>query len=107
VIRFSDDDEGYLAWVSAHPEGFVLNIRCKADPSYVVLHRASCGSISGKQARGAFTHRNYRKVCADSIVALRVAAQREGRGDGSFSRECGLPRAIWDHRGDRALGSER
>jgi hypothetical protein len=92
VIRFAEDDEGYLAWVSDHPEGFVLNVRRKSDPSYVVLHRASCGSISGKQVRGAFTHRNYRKVCADSIMALRAAAQREGRKDGSFSRECGLCR---------------
>jgi hypothetical protein len=89
VIRFSDDDEGYLDWVSAHPEGFVLNVRRVPDPSYVVLHRASCGSISGKQARGAFTERKYRKVCADSVAALSIAAQREGRTDGSFSKRCG------------------
>jgi hypothetical protein len=24
MIRFSDDDQGYLAWIAEHPDGFVL-----------------------------------------------------------------------------------
>ena len=38
MIRFSDDDLGYLAWIAAHPDGFVLNVRYPPDPHCVVLH---------------------------------------------------------------------
>ena len=91
MVEFRNDDLGYLAWTSANPDGFVLNVRRKADPKYVVLHRAACGSISnGNQARGAFTGRSYRKICAASVAELQFAAKREGRNDGSYSKRCGL-----------------
>jgi hypothetical protein len=91
MIRFEDDDLGYLTWTAAHPDGFVLNVRRVADPDYVVLHRANCGSISNdKQTSGAFTGRDFRKVCSTNIAALESAAEREGRSDGSFSKKCGL-----------------
>jgi hypothetical protein len=45
----------YLAWTVAHPDGFVLNVRRRSDADYVILHRASCRSISNdNQAPGAF-----------------------------------------------------
>ncbi len=93
MIEFLDDDEGYLSWIAANPDGLVLNVRRMTDPNYVVLHRASCGSIStDKREPGAYTTRGYRKVCAASVVELQLAAKREGRGDGSFSKRCGLCR---------------
>jgi hypothetical protein len=93
MIRFENDDLGYLTWTAAHPDGFVLNVRRVADPDYVVLHRANCVSISNdKQAPGAFTGREYRKVCVTSATALQDAAKREGRRDGSFSKRCALCR---------------
>ena len=46
MIEFKNDEDGYFAWLTAHPTGFVLNVRANADPDYVVLHRASCGTIS-------------------------------------------------------------
>lgn len=92
MIPFSDD-VSYLAWTAAHPDGFVLNVRRSPDPDYVILHRASCGSISNdKQAPGAFTARAYRKVCAITEAELKLAAKDEGRSDGSFSKRCGLCR---------------
>ena len=91
MIRFSNDDLNYLAWTAANPYGFVLNVRRVADPDYVILHRASCGSIStDKQAPEAFTGRGYEKICAASVTELQLAAKREGRSDGSFSKRCGL-----------------
>ncbi len=93
MIEFLDDDEGYLAWIAANPNGFVLNVRRMADPDYVVLHRANCGSIStDKREPGAYTTRDYRKICAASVAELQRAAKREGRSDGSFSKRCGLCR---------------
>lgn len=91
MIEFLDDDEGYLSWIAKNPDGLVLNVRRMADPDYVVLHRASCRSIStDKHESGAYTARGYRKICADSVTELQLAAKREGRADGSFSKRCGL-----------------
>jgi hypothetical protein len=93
MIRFENDDLAYLTWTASHPEGFVLNVRRVADPDYVVLHLADCGSISNhKQGPNAFTGRKYRKVCATSMTALQGAAKAEGRSDGSFSKRCALCR---------------
>ena len=91
MIEFLDDDVGYLSWIATNPDGFVLNVRRVADPAYVVLHRARCGSIStDKRVPGAYTERDYRKVCATNLTELQLAAKREGRSHGSFSKRCGL-----------------
>src|SRR5829696_7721217 len=44
---FEDDDTGYLAWVESHQHGFVVSTTRKPDPRYLMLHRASCGTIRG------------------------------------------------------------
>lgn len=91
MIRFSDDDLGYLAWIAAHPDGFVLNVRCPPDPHCVVLHRANCTSISNDTYEpNAFTGRKHHKICTTSEAELKLAAKSEGRLDGTFSKRCGL-----------------
>ena len=91
--EFLDDDEGYLSWIATNQDGFALNVRRMADPNYVVLHRANCGSIStDRREPGAFTTRGYRKICAANLSDLQLAAKREGRSNGSFSKKCGLCR---------------
>lgn len=87
--RFSHDDKGYRAWLTANPGGLVLNVRSVPDLKYVVLHRASCHSISNDaQPPDAFTGRAYRKICAFTEAELTLAAKREGRSDGTFSKRC-------------------
>jgi len=93
MIEFRNNDPGYLAWTAGHPNGFVLNVRRLPDPQYVILHRAICKSISNDwQASGAFAGRGYRKICADNVPELQLAAKKEGRKDGSFSKRCGFCR---------------
>ena len=89
--EFQDDDVGYLNWIARNPRGYVLNVRHHPDPEYVVLHSASCRSISmPRQIAGAYTARGYRKIAATGIGGLREAARTEGRTDGSFSKICSL-----------------
>jgi hypothetical protein len=91
MFRFSDDDLGYLAWTAAHPDGFVLNVRCPPDPRCVVLHRANCTSISNDTYEpNAFTGRKHHKICTTSEAELKLAAKSEGRLDGTFSNRCSL-----------------
>jgi hypothetical protein len=45
VEHFRADDEGYLRWVERYSMGFVVNCLRTLSPSYLMLHRATCGSI--------------------------------------------------------------
>lgn len=94
ATEFCDDDPSYLRWVSDNSHGYVLNVRAVDDPGYMVVHRASCGLISVKRDKEAYTGRAYRKVCALSVAHLRSWACLHGRPDGSFSKACGLCRPI-------------
>lgn len=87
--QFSDDDAGYLRWVSDHPDGFVLNVERGLRPGYTVLHRATCRTIATSRDDGAYTERGYRKVVANDIADLRSFIRKLGRADGSFSKACG------------------
>jgi len=46
IRRFVDDDPGYVAWLAAHPLGFVLNTFPHVTASYLVLHRAKCRTVN-------------------------------------------------------------
>jgi Family of unknown function (DUF6308) len=72
VEIFRDDDDGYLSWLSAHPAGFVLNVGRSPRPNYVILHRATCRTISGRPTRGGPWTGPYIKVCSDD--SLQIAA---------------------------------
>ena len=93
IMVFDGNDADYMAWLVRNPDGFVVNIRRQPDPDYMLLHRASCHSISRytkSTSPGGFTERSYIKVCAGSIEELRDWVRRNGRADGSFSKECSL-----------------
>ncbi len=60
---FEDDDEGYLQWVETNPDGFVLNCERRPSASYLLLHRALCGTIRTER-RTNYTTTDYIKVCA-------------------------------------------
>ena len=83
--QFVDDDAAYLDWLSGHPGGFVLNTGRSPSAAYLMLHRASCGTIRGMPARGAAFTRDYAKVCGDRDE-LDAFARRLG-GEASA---CGL-----------------
>ncbi|MDP9364231.1 MAG: hypothetical protein M3Q10_08400 [Chloroflexota bacterium] len=66
AIEFRDNDEGYLQWLDGHPAGFVLNTSRPAKADYLILHRATCGTITGNPARGSrWTTGDYQKICAE------------------------------------------
>jgi hypothetical protein len=84
--RFVDDDDGYLEWVVAHPDGFVINVERSPRTAYTVLHRASCRTISGDPARGAQWTHDYIKVCGDRTELEEFAS----RDVGGPAQPCGL-----------------
>lgn len=92
VVVFDNDDEGYLAWLDAHPEGFVLNTRRSKAPDSLVLHRAGCSTLKNRAKSGkagGLTERNI-KVCAMDVDCLKRWAKQQGRDSGALSQGCSL-----------------
>lgn len=87
VEIFKDDDAGYLAWLAAHPTGFVLNVERRPRPGYLILHRATCRTISGRPTRGGPWTGPYIKVCSPD--QLQIAAWT-GKAVGAAPTRCGV-----------------
>ena len=59
---FLDDETGYAEWIAAHATGWVLNVPRGKARDALVLHRATCGTIS-PAAGQHYTGPSYYKVC--------------------------------------------
>ena len=94
--HFSFDDSGYLRWVQANPNGFVLNAGSVTDHT-TKLHRATCKTIRGTPPRagGRFHGREEAwtgsrwKVCSlDKYELLRWAPKNHRGKDASLCLVC-------------------
>jgi hypothetical protein len=70
VGEFRDDDAGYLAWLAAHPDGYVINIARSCSGTLARVHHAGCWTISGQNAAGVALTEQYVKVCAEQLADL-------------------------------------
>ena len=74
---FVNDESGYLAWVQAHPKGYVVNIDAPpVTPQYPMVHAASHKSLSSP-ARTNYTTGRYFKVCSDQLEELGAWADKK------------------------------
>jgi hypothetical protein len=90
TISFDHDDAAYLAWLAAHTQGFIVNAFRNLRPDYLMLHRATCGTISGTPARGVtWTSGAFIKACAEMRQDIEHWAQRSTNGT---LHPCGLCR---------------
>jgi hypothetical protein len=78
MLRFVDDDDGYLEWLIAHPDGWVLNVERNPCSKYLVRHRASCRTISGNPAHGTHWTHDYMKVCGQRKELAQFARSEIG-----------------------------
>jgi hypothetical protein len=83
--RFVDDDRGYLDWLAYHPDSFVINTGRTPSATYRMLHRAGCGTINGRPARGTTFTAEYAKVCGERRELEQFARQLGGQ-----AQPCGL-----------------
>lgn len=90
LIYFENDDTAYLEWVGRNRDGYVVNVRESLGSDYVVLHRATCTSISGPREPGAYTERYYRKLCGRTLDDVAEAPIWCGRSKGSFTKRCSI-----------------
>jgi hypothetical protein len=86
-IEFRHDDAGYLAWLAAYPEGYVVNIARSHSATQARVHHAGCRTISGGIPRGGVWTGRYVKVCAEQLAELE---QRAIDQVGEPIRRCGI-----------------
>ena len=70
VCTFVDDDAGYVAWLAAHPSGYVLNHERSPSTRYLVLHRAGCWTMAPRGGDTRTWTIAYPKTCAATSAAL-------------------------------------
>ena len=90
-LEFLSDDKAYIDWVTANPNGFVINTSKGKRLDYRVLHAADCSYVNklqGSAQEGGFTERNYIKICSLSVDSLREWTKLEGETSGKFTQEC-------------------
>jgi hypothetical protein len=84
---FDEEDQPYLAWLSANPHGYVANI--PKSGGEVVLHKAMCRGIREVTVSigpNPFTSRDYFKISAADMKSLdALVAQKAYR-----ARHCKL-----------------
>ena len=82
VAFFDDDDAGYGTWLAGHQGGFVANMTRTKTPTYFMVHRSSCKTITPGSSRnnepGAFTARSYRKAASDDLADLVAWGEQQG-----------------------------
>jgi hypothetical protein len=84
--HFVDDDAGYQQWLSNEPDGFVINTYRSPSSAYMVLHSATCRTISGQPARGTTFMGEYSKVCGTREELQRFpTASVARRGPAAFA----------------------
>ena len=79
MIQFRNEDAAYSRWISdtANQAGYVVNSYRVPDQSYLVLHRATCHSISGQPTNGKSWTRDYTKTCSGDLTELKEWSEGE------------------------------
>lgn len=75
---FQNDEQGYEAWLDAHPDGWVFNHFGGGNPTYNKLHHLPCHYINTPSQQGRWTI--YSKICCTEEDCIRETV-RELRGD--------------------------
>lgn len=93
VTVFDYNDIAYIEWLNSNPSGLVLNLRRRLSPNYAVLHIASCRAIRNYHVsapKGAFTERNYIKVCGQKREELDAWLTTNIERGAKVTKECSL-----------------
>ncbi|MEZ0351114.1 hypothetical protein [Mycobacterium sp. pR1184] len=66
-IEFRNDDDGYLAWLATHSDGYVVNIASSHSVAEARVHHAHCHTINGRNPRGGVWTGPYVKLCGNGL----------------------------------------
>ncbi len=66
-IEFRNDDDGYLAWLATHPDGYVINIASSHSVAGARVHHARCHTIGGRNPHNGTWTGPYVKLCGNDL----------------------------------------
>ena len=69
MVTIENDDDAYLAWLDANPDGFVVNAENPPRAATIRLHRVRC-THSSTPARTNWTTGSYFKLCSNVLNEL-------------------------------------
>ncbi len=75
---FVDDDEGYVAWLRAHPDGYVVNADRPPIASYLRLHHSTCRTVNELPRNGRAWTVTSTKICGQRDELERWAERTVG-----------------------------
>lgn len=73
--EYRNADAGYLEWLAAHADGYVINIERSHRATNARLHRARCTWIRARRSGGFLTDQ-YLKICGESLADKAGASRR-------------------------------
>jgi hypothetical protein len=92
---FDNEDEAYATWLDHNPRGYVLNTYRSPKREYLILHRATCKSISRTaEPPVRWTTGPYTKVCANSVAEIEVWCREEVAGAPQRCGQCHRPSPV-------------
>ena len=97
IFKNMPNDDEFIEWIDENPNGFVLNIHRRQDPSNIHeshprIHFANCSQLNKKP--GSSTTGDYFKVCSNSIEELEQwswVKYQKGLNPCRICKEKGLP----------------
>jgi hypothetical protein len=84
IVRFQDDDGGFLAWLRDNPHGYFLNTERSLRGTYLMLHHSGCRHFTSSPLHWT---KDYIKLCAPEHASLEEWAAT-GSGDLKRCRTC-------------------
>lgn len=89
MILFMDEDRAYLAWVTHHRCGFVLDCSRKPSKHHLMLHRATCPSVKHSATKKThWTTGQHMKACSLDAEELKAWAREQTEAEPSGCVDC-------------------
>jgi len=87
---FDNNDNAYLEWLDRNPSYFVVNTGRRKNSDYFCLHKSKCHHVSTTTGlgKGAYTERNYIKVCSADLNELKDWFVRNNTKFKGVFKEC-------------------
>ena len=86
ITCFRDDETGFVNWRDGHPDGYIVNSERNPRPSYLVLHRATCGHLTSPNPL-RWT-KDYIKFCSLGRTDLEEWAKVDVGGEVTLCPTC-------------------
>ena len=88
MIQFVDRDKQYKDWIKNNPDGFVVNSYKEPSSTYLIIHKASCYTITELKGTAKSFTEKYSKTCSNKLDELDNWVKNDIGGEFCRCRKC-------------------